>query len=431
MRIHLSKDSVLTKIRSVQSNKTFSNGILFSFFSFINRGFIFLLLLILANYIAPKEYGYLSLFSTVVMVISYIICLSSEGYMSVSYFQEGKENIKYTFSTILFLGICSSIVLLLVITLGGEWLANVLSLPQYMLYIAVFICFATAMSNVNLDFFRLKEQVKKYGLFSCGNAFLNFVVSILLVKFCLLSWQGRVYAQLGCALLFGGYALFFFHKHKCYTSEFKNKILPILAWSLPIIPHHATNFLRQGMDRYIINYNHSLDDVGLFSFALNIANIITMIGFGFNQSNSVDIYKTLGDKDLSVAEKKKSLNKQKHLILTIYAVCSLLIVVSCYFLIPILLPKYEQSMNYFLILSIYGFFVCFYLLYTNYLFYFKKTKLIMYASVGSSVLHLLLSLTLTKYSLYYTCLIYCISQGCFALIICYYANKSLKTYLVE
>ena len=86
-------------LKKLGESKTLLHGVLFSGFSFVNRGFIFLLLLILANFISPAEYGYLSLFSTVIMILGFFICLSSEGYMSVSYFQEGgdsSENLLWT-----------------------------------------------------------------------------------------------------------------------------------------------------------------------------------------------------------------------------------------------------------------------------------------------------------------------------------------------
>lgn len=49
-------------------------------------------------------------------------------------------------------------------------------------------------------------------------------------------------------------------------------------WGIPLIPHLATSWIKQGGDRYIINYYYTLAEVGIFSFALNLSNIIDMIG---------------------------------------------------------------------------------------------------------------------------------------------------------
>ena len=413
-------------MRNVVSNKTLLKGGLFSIYSFVNRGFSFILLLILANYIAPAEYGYLSLFSTVVMVLGYFIALSSEGYMSISYFSEGDSGIKKTFSCILAICICMLLLLCLLLVLFGDDLSRLLDLEESILFYAVVIAFFTVFNNLLLDLFRIREKVFVYGWLSCGSALLNFIISIIFVKGLLLSWQGRVYAWMGCTILFGMIGLWYFFRSGYFTSQVRSYLKPMLIWSIPLIPHLATSFIRQGCDRYIINYYHSIEDVGLFSFALNLVGIITMIGFGFNQSNSVDIYKTLGDKVISAEYKLKHLSKNRKFFLFLYLAVTLLIDVVCYILIPIVLPKYAYAVNYFLVLSLYGFFVCVYLVYTNYLFFFKKTRMLMYITVSSAIVHLLLSLWLTKYNLYITAIIYSFTQAGTAIIVGYISMKELE-----
>ena len=417
------------RLNALKGNKVLLHGALFSLYSFINRGFVFLLLLILANFISPAEYGYLSLFSTVIMILGFFICFSSEGYMTVSYFQEGNDSLKYTYSTILWVGLLMTTFFVIILFLGGAPLRRTLNLPQDILYIGVFVSLFTALANVNLDYFRLKENITLSGVFSCGNALLNFVGSILLVKTFMFGWEGRVYAQLCCALIFASISVVFFARKKYLTLDIKKWIKPIFRWSLPLIPMHATTFMRQGFDRYIINYSHTIVDVGLFSFALNISNVITMIGFGFNQSFGVDIYRILGDKLISSDQKKDIIIRMTFRLLLLFLLTTIIVTIACYTAIPFLLPKYAEAMDYFLILSIYAFFVCYYLVFTNILFFYKKTKIIMYISVSSSLFHLILSLLLTKYSLFLTCIVYCISQAVFAIGVHYFANKELKHQL--
>lgn len=416
---------LVTKLIHLSENKSLRNGALFSIFSFINRGIGFFLLLILAKYIGPKEYGYLSLFTTVVMVIGYFICFTSEGYLSVSYFKESHQEFRKTCTVIISLGLCMLCVFNLILAVGGNLIAKALNLPLSILFLAVIISFMTSMANINLDYFRLQQKVKLYGLFSCGNAILNFIVSLILIKYCLLSWEGRVYAQCFCYTLFGVYSIIFFIRKRLITRNFLDKVKPILMWSIPLIPHMATAFIRQGCDRYIINYSHSISDVGLFSFALNLANIIFMIGLGFNQSNSVEIYKTLGDKERSTDSKLKFIKKSTKLFLALYSVAAIVVAFCCYVLVPIILPKYESANNYILILSIYGFLQCVYLVYCNYLFFYGKTKNLMYITFFSAILHLTLSLIFTRYSLYYTCIIYCFTQ----LIVSLLVRKEAKKYI--
>lgn len=399
----------MVKLINIFENKSLLNGALFSLFSFINRGFIFLLLLILANYISPAEYGYLSLFSTVVMVSMYFVAMSTEGYLSVAYFKE-KDGLRNAFSSVLVISLFFVVVLSFILFIGGDFWSSKLDLPINILWFTVIICYTTLFANIFLDYLRIKEKLKYYGIFSCSLALINFILSILFVKYFLLGWEGRVYAQTICYIAYGLFALCFFIIKGFYIKPNLAYLKKMIFWGWPVLLSHASGFFRQGCDRYIINNYHSIDDVGIFSFALNLVNIITMIGFGFNQSNSVDIYKTLGNTVISKCDKLRNLSNSRHRFIKLYLFSSFFIAIICSVIVPYLLPHYSSSIKYFLYLVPYGLGVCLYLVYTNYLYFFKKTKIIMYIILGSSIIHLLLSFVFTRYGLEYTSLIYTITQ---------------------
>ena len=105
----------LTKINTILKSETIRNGSLFSLFSFINKGIGFFLLLILANFITPTEYGYLNLFSTVLMVMGYFTTMSSDGYLSVSYFRDGKDAVEQCISSALLTAAITSTLFVLIL----------------------------------------------------------------------------------------------------------------------------------------------------------------------------------------------------------------------------------------------------------------------------------------------------------------------------
>ena len=428
--LFIHKVNIQQKLHRLRSTKSLLNGVLFSMYSFLNRGITFLLLLLLANYISPADYGYLSLFNTVLMVLGYFIALSADGYMGIVYFKEGKEGQKQVVSAVSFIILIISIVFLGILVVFGKWVSHAVNLRVEMLYVGVVISAATVFKNMYLDNIRLHEEVKLYGIISCSNAFLFFVLSLVLVIGFNLSWYGQIYANLLITVIYGGYALYYFVRGRYFTLNFKEIFKPMILWSIPLIPHAASAFIRQGCDRYIINSYHSIYDVGLFSFALNIINIVLIIGLGFNNSNSVDIYKTLGNKETSGVKKYAKLVKTIRLFSVLYLVSSIIVAVLSYIFVPLLLPQYTESKGYILILAIFGYLQCIYLLWTNYLFYYNKTKQIMFITFGSSVLHLLLSLWLTRYDLYYTAVIYCITQGIVAFAIKYLAKKEINNNLL-
>lgn len=414
----------------LSKNSTLIKGGLFSIFSFFNRGVGFVLLIILANYIAPSEYGQLSLFNTVVMFVGYFIAMSTEGYTDISYFKQSREQFKGDLTAIICIATVMAVSLLFIILLFGDRIGELLSLSKDLLFFAVVICYCQIIYFIALSFRRVREEVGKYGLLSCGYAVLNFAITLILVIAFKQGWMGRIYAQLFCMVVFSLLAISILFKYKLIIFNFSREDLKrILLWGIPLIPHLATTWLRQGCDRYIINYHYELVEVGLFSFALNMANIIEMIGAAFNSTNSVNIFKTLSNKELSNADKKRHINKQNRELFMVYLIAAVVVVIIGVVFIPLFLPKYEGAIPMFMVLSIYGFLRCIYYIYCNYLFYWDLNKYLMLITFGSAIVHLGLSLILTRYSLLYTTLIYVVTQVIIVCVVLMIARRKIAAEL--
>ena len=407
------------------------NGTMFSIFSFINKGISFVLLIILARYIAPAEYGRLSLFTTIVSFLGYLVALSCQGYFAVSYFQRKGELFRQDFTSIVVITTVCTIVLSICLLISQDKITGIADLPNQFLWFAIFISFAQIFSHIFLDYLRIQEKIVRYGLFSCGFAIISFFLSLFFVVNRGMNWEGRVYAHLVCAVSFGIIGILLLARDKLFTKHISlNGIKTIVLWGVPLIPHHATSWLRQGCDRFIINSSHTIEDVGVFSFALTLTSVILMIGTAFNATNSVSIYKILS-LNTDAKTKKQRLKKQMYNIGLIYTVGYAIVLVGASFLIPFLLPRYTDSLPYFWITSVYGYLNCLYFLFVNYLFYYHKNHNIMMITFGSSCVHLCLSLLLTRYSLYFTSFIYVITQLVVLFLISKQAIKVVRKEVVD
>lgn len=421
--------SVRSYINRLKGNKTLLNGMLFSIYAFIGRGIAFVLLIILATYIPPADYGKLSLFNTVIMLLGFFMAFSTNGYFGISYFKESKETFHQDFTFIMLMLLLTAGIVSVVFLSFGNYLSKLAGISCGLLWWALLIAFVNVPFNMHMDFYRLQEKVGKYGIMNLGNAILNAVFSLILVITFAQGWMGRVNTHIGVAFFFGLIGIVFFINKGFFDFHLhKDRMKMILFWGLPQIPHLATNWLRQGCDQYIINYNYTTQEVGLFSFALNLVGIITMIGMAFNSSNSVTIFQVLS-KEISNVEKKTILKKNTRNIFVVYLGATLLVLFLGYLFVPTVLPKYVGSIPYFTILSVYGFMVCMYFLFCNYLFYYGNTKNLMYITFGSSIIHLSLSLFLTQYSLFYTTLIYVVSQSLCVGLVYGYSRKILAKEL--
>lgn len=419
-------------IANLLNNKTIKNGGLFSVFSLFTRGISFVIIMLLAKYISPNEYGELSLFNTFIMFLGYFIGLSTAGYLSVSFFKKTGDDFYKDFTAITIITALVAIILLLLFLNFSSWLSKMLQIPIPLIFIGLFISFFNIFVQLNLDYLRVQEKISWYGVLSCTFALLNFVLTLYLVINKNLNWYGRVYAQFMCEAIFFLMALMYFIKKRLF-------ILPkkwiyyraILFWGIPLIPHLAANWMKQGLDRYFIGGFHDMADVGLISFSFNLANIIIIIGMAFNQTNSVSIYHTLSNVNISEEEKWINLKKKERIFLSVYTILALVIAIGGTILVPIVIPQYIASIPYFWILSCFGLAQCIYFVFCNYLFYYDKTRQLMYITFGSAILHVSLSYIFTRYSLYYTCIISVISQLSVTLLVYVKGNLVLRNNLLK
>ena len=388
-------------LKKIQHNTVFRNGIFFSFFSFLNSGINFLLLLILANFIPPSEYGELNLFNTFTTLFAVFISLNATGIIAVDFFRVGKVQLQRILSTVLCLSSISFFLFSFFLLIFPSFFKQIVGLPIQYQWIGLLICYLQVFSTINLDIWRLEEKTFSYGVYSISIVLGNFLLTLILVICFHWGWLGRIYAQMIISLIFFTISIYFLTKR-----EYLKKITPTsqtiksaLSFGLPLIPHATSSWIRQGLDRYIINFFYATTQVGVYSFAYNFANIIHIIGLAFNATNSVYIYKSLSNQKPETAT---LLLKQTKTMTLFFAVITFFIYIGSYIFIPIFVPKYVQSLPFLLPLCIGSFFQCVYYLFVNYLFYYKRTRNLMYITFSISILHAILSIWLTRYSIMYT-----------------------------
>lgn len=412
-------------IDKIRGNKNLVNGGVFTLFAFLNQGFSFVLLIILANYIAPDEYGQLNLFTTFVQLFTIFISLGTTGYIAVTFFKKERAELNRTINAVLIVSTGMLFVFFVVLAIFSSWFERVIGINVEYQWIALLICYCQVYNAINLDIWRLKEQPFQYGLYSLSMVLLNFVITLILVITYHQGWLGRLYAQVAVAIVYFFVSLVFLFKRGYIVFNLPEKKLysELFNFGIPLIPHMASGWLKQGADRYIINFFLSVSVVGLYSFAMNFANIIIIIGTSFNATNSVYIYKNLSEGYL---KNKAKLKKQEKFMMLFYlAVCMALYFV-CLWGIPMFLPKYSDSVIYLLPLCLSAMFGCYYQLFVNYLFYYLKTKQLMVITFSVSLIQVLLSLALTRFGALYTAYISAFAQLLTFLCVFMYSRKVLR-----
>lgn len=388
-------------IQRILNNKNFRNGALFALFSFFNTGINFVIMMVMARFIKTDSYGQLSLFTTMVSLLSIFICLNTNGFIGVNFFSSSKEKIQRLLNVVVLTTLLAYMVMLTAMCCFTSALEEVSGLTIVYQFYAISFCALNVMNALLLDVWRLEEKVWRYGTFSVLLVICNLILTVLFVGFLRWDWQGRMYAQVITCAGFAVLAFYILTKKNYLRMVFPKKedFVGAYRFGIPLIPHTTSFWLRQGLDRYVINAFTTQAMVGLFSFAANFANIIQIIGSAFNASYSVNIYKTLATANI---DSVKLLRRNCWYLVGVYFVITLLIFLFASLLIPFAFPQYNDCIIYLFPLCGGAMFQCFYLVYVNILFFYKKTKILMYITFTCSLLHCIMSLLLTKYGVIYT-----------------------------
>lgn len=409
----------------ILKNRNVKNGILYTFFSFINNGISFLLILILAAFLGPADYGSLNLFTTFVTLFSIIVTLSTTSYITLSFFKKSHEDLqRIILSVFVITGVMLIIFLILFYSIP-DIIEKIIGIDINYLCIGIIICVFGVFNSINLDIWRLEEKPVAYGLYSISFAVFNCLATLLFVIYFKEGWKGRVYAWFLVGLLYFFISIAFMIKREYlkFTSVSVPLLKEILIYSLPLIPHSISYWLKQGSDRFIINYYWDSVEVGFFSFAMNFASVINIIGTAFNASNSVFLFKKLSDE---YAENKGSLIRQSRIMSLIFLAITIAIICLTGILIPIILPKYTSCIRFIIPLCTGAFFQCIYLLWVNYIFYYKKTAKLMTITFTTCVVQIILSVLLTRYNTLYTAYISMFMSMLTTTLVMLYSKHILK-----
>lgn len=172
---------VMNRLIGLLNSRLLKNTFLFSFFSFLNNAIGFFLILLLAKYFSPEEYGYLNLFTTIVTIFSMLISLNTLGYFTISFFTSSKEELKDIINCSIIVSLSVAICFLIIIIVFSGVSYGVIGIEYQYQLIALIICFFQVFNNLKLEIWRLEEHPIQYGIFSLSMVLLNFGLTLFLV----------------------------------------------------------------------------------------------------------------------------------------------------------------------------------------------------------------------------------------------------------
>lgn len=409
-------------MKLIKTKNPFKSTLLFGVFSFLRSGISLLLLPIFLNYLSPEDYGIVSLVIIYSGIIAVLGSLGLKSALLTFYFDfDDKRELREYLSNLFSIHGISFILILSVHLLFGDniynfiFKSNELSFYNYGL-IALISVFFDVLNRLYFIFLKNEINLKLYFRYISGTIVLTAFFQILLIT----KYDLKIYGLL-LGTLISNFIIFIIislSNRYLFTLNFKKKLLiPSLNYSLKLLPFLLFFAFENQIDKYLIELNLGLKNVGLYALLIKIFGLLTIAINAIDDGIRPFIYRDL-------KSGKRTLNKYFNLYIGFGVLILVLINAIGYNLEYIIKNKeYLVIQEYFFIGSIAFLMIIPVRFFGLLLVYYKESSKLSFLSfIKITIIALLMMFLIPKYQIY---------GALYALFISYLINVVLFAYIVS
>lgn len=361
--------------------------------SIVVAGIPFLLLPVLTSYLTPEDYGIISLFNNFVRILMPFVTVGVIYYSNNEFFNLDKKEYKSLFSSILIIPIVSFLFFFILSLFLGNLVCDFLNIENkiWAIFIPLLVLFSTA-EELALVTLRNQKKAITFATVKILKAVIEISVTLFLIVVVNLNWDGRILSWITVGTLTLIVAIIFFKKQGLLNFKQINKkhITRALLFGLPLIPESIITFALNISDRFFIAKMESIGDVGIYSVGSQIGMLILILTgallqwfIPFQYENMLNINR----------EKKLKIVSMTYLFLAILIIAFVLLLLFTPIIFTVINKNFSSGSCFVFWIGLGYLFEALYNLFNQYLFYYKKTKIIAIIAV----IALLINITLNYY----------------------------------
>lgn len=373
--------------------KAIKDSIIYLIGELAARSVPFLLLPYLSRKLGVEGFGELSYFQAWLALFTIFISLSQEGAISRYFYFYGKRSLNLVLRT----GYCYSL------TMGIAILVLCWLMKSEILAIVALSALFQSFLNVQLTVRQCRKQALPYTIIQLCSTLISAGLTILLLEI----YQDDLVEKRLLAILLSNILVFVFAyflyaqniRLKSFSwQRYKIALWYLLGFGLPLILHNGSLFLRGQFDRFLINYQFSQTELGLYAMGLQIASILTIVIQILNKALTPYLFEGLKQQRITLSHIHRW---------AIYSLFIIPIPAMLMWIIPediviwILGKQFIGTKYYITLFLISSALLIPYLILVNYLFYWGKNKHISFCSVLGTFCYMVALLLLSKTEVQY------------------------------
>jgi len=261
---------------------------------------------IFTYYLSPEEYGTISMVMIIITVLSLLynpgmLSATTRLYHDTDVLEERQELIGSAFRFFLFVPL---VVMAIIIPIGSKIFPFIFSDLAFYPYgfLGVILAFFSQPKRIWVTLMTLEYRMKKIAILTVISILIGSSISLLLVAVFKMGALGRIYG------MFPPILLYFFISFRTINTFAKGRwsiasIKRQLSMGFPlIIAIWSYEFLHIA-DRYILERMTNLSEVGIYSFAYQIAEMPMLLVLGVRQLWNPIFYENMNKKNYHVSSK--------------------------------------------------------------------------------------------------------------------------------
>lgn len=380
----------------------------------------FFLLPVMIIFLTPEDLGRLAVFQSYLIFFTVFSGMSAHLYFSRVFFDSKSdfELSKVISSALLTVLIIFSLILF--ISLLYKIFFNPLLLSENGLILALMISTCVAVIQIKLAEYQVKGLIKKYAFLQGSFALLNIIFSYFLIVN-LLKVEARFLGYFISAFIILIYCLYDYYRDDRYVRVFIPDVKNLLLFGVPLIPHLLGLFLLNGVDKYIVSNLSGDKSAGIFLLALQISLVVTMVFEAVNKVYMPSLFKKL---QLNCSKVNRKLVLETYFIFATVITTALIVGYFSHYILKIILPvQYLDSADLVPWLILGQTFSGLYYIFSNYIYFSKRTKFLSFASLISGFLYsILIYVTILKFGFSYIGPAFVLAMFCRFIIAWYISN---------
>jgi len=381
--------------RRVYRSALFQAAGIYSTTNAINSAIPFLMLPILTRYLSPQDYGIVAMYGVLLGIVSAFTGLSIQGAIGRQYFERDQIKFPKYITNCLYILIVSSIVTGIFLWCCSDVISKATDFPSSWLWAVVVVAVCQFMTLIVLTLWQVQVKPIVYGSFQILLTITNIGITILLVVWLNMNWQGRVLAQVFTFIIFAVIAGLLLLRGNWLSRGFESGyVKKALSFGVPLIPHTLGALVICMTGRILITNMVGISDTGIYTVGTEIGMAIGMLQNSFNQAWVPWLFERLKIGDVEVKQRIVKITYLYNLLILIAAL--ILSYVAPFLLKHLVGKEFIGASKYVLWIALGYAFNGMYKMVAGYIFYVQKTYILAWITFFTALLNLVLSYILIR-----------------------------------